>query len=228
MSRISKAEKEKKISFLLGKKNLNAQSEIKNKAVSILKNNNEPIQINMGENGKKIFTEYRIFTDGSNTDQAKTVRSKHLRKGGIGVYHPDTNTQIAEPFPFDNPTNIRAEWWAAIRALHFVLDETKDLDENKQKKIKVFLYIDCQNVIDTMTKWISAWKKKGWKKRDGKPVLNQELIIQLDNIITHRLPLTTFIKVDAHKIKPTDGISLWLWNGNNIADKLANEGRLDN
>ena len=31
-----------------------------------------------------------------------------------------------------------------------------------------------------MTEWLKGWKKKGWKKADGKPVLNRELWIKLD------------------------------------------------
>ena len=183
-------------------------------------------KLEVNEIDSKYIKEYRIFTDGSNTDQAKTLKSKHLRRGGIGIYHPDSNTKIAESFPFENPTNIRSEWWAAIRALQWVIEITPDLNENERRKLKVFLYIDCQNVIDSMTKWISGWKKKSWKKADGSPVLNKELIIQLDDLITKKLPLTKFIKVKAHQSKPSDENLVWLWKGNYIADKLAEEGRM--
>ena len=217
-----------KISFLTGmhrKKSLNIpqiEPELKSNIQEI-----EPeieLKIELKSNIQEI--DFKIFTDGSNTDQAKTFHAKYLRKGGIGIYHPDSNTQISEPFPFENPTNIRAEWWAAIRALQWVLEMTKNLNDNEQKKIKVFLYIDCQNVIDSMTKWVPGWKKKGWKKADGKPVLNKELIVLLDNLISNKLPLTTFIKVKAHQSKPKDKKLLWLWNGNYVADKLADEGRI--
>lgn len=171
-------------------------------------------------------TIFKIFTDGSNTDQSKTLKHKHLRRGGIGVYHPDSDTKISEPFPLENPTNIRAEWWACIRALEWVLKITEKHGLEKQKKIKVILYCDCQNIIDSMTKWLSGWKKKNWKKSDGKPVLNKELIVKLDHLISNRLPLTTFVKVKAHQKKPTEQKMLWLWKGNFIADKLANEGRM--
>jgi ribonuclease HI len=173
-----------------------------------------------------MINEFKIFIDGSNTDQAKTYHKKHLRRGGIGIYHPDSNTKISEPFPLSNPTNIRAEWWAGIRALKWVLQETKERSEEEQAKIKVILYCDCQNVIDSITKWIPGWKRRGWKKSDGNPVLNKELIIELDNIITNKLPLTKFVKVKAHQNKPKDKDKLWIWEGNFIADKLAEEGRL--
>ncbi|MCB0887133.1 MAG: hypothetical protein KDB41_10200, partial [Propionibacteriaceae bacterium] len=31
---------------------------------------------------------------------------------------------------------------------------------------------DSQYVINSLTKWLPGWKRKGWKKGDGKPVLN--------------------------------------------------------
>ena len=172
------------------------------------------------------FDEFKIFIDGSNTDQAKTVKKKHLRRGGIGIYHPDSNTRIAEPFPLPNPTNNRAEYWACIRALKWVLQETEDIGLAKQSKIKVILYSDSMLVINSMTKWVPGWKRRGWKKSDGKPVLNKELIVELDNLISNRLPLTKFVKVKAHQKKPRDPAKVWFWKGNFIADKLAEEGRM--
>jgi len=186
----------------------------------------EKIEHEGGIKDLSTFNEFKIFIDGSNTDQSTTVREKHLRKGGIGIYHPESNTRITEPFPLSNPTNIRAEWWASIRALKWVLQETEERGVQEQAKIKVILYSDCQNVIDSMTKWISGWKRRGWKKSDGNPVLNKELIVELDNLITNRLPLTTFIKVKAHQKRPKDPSKVWLWKGNFIADKLAEEGRM--
>lgn len=170
--------------------------------------------------------EWKIFVDGSSTDQAKTFKKKHLRKGGIGIYHPDSKTRIAEPFPLENSTNNRAEYWACIRALKWVLQETEHLGEKEQLTLKPILYSDSMLVINSMTKWVKGWKKRGWKKANGEPVLNKELIIELDKIILQRLPLTTFVKVKAHQNKPKDKTKFWLWEGNFIADKLAEEGRM--
>lgn len=39
---------------------------------------------------------------------------------------------------------------------------------------------DSQYVINSLTVWLPGWKRRGWKKADGKPVLNAELIRQLD------------------------------------------------
>ncbi len=45
---------------------------------------------------------------------------------------------------------------------------------------------DSQYVINTVTKWMPGWKKKGWRKGDGKPVLNLDLIQAIDEAIAGR------------------------------------------
>ncbi|CNI14544.1 ribonuclease HI [Mycobacterium tuberculosis] len=48
------------------------------------------------------------------------------------------------------------------------------------------MYCDSQYVINSLTKWMPGWKKKGWKKSDGKPVLNRDLLEALDQALTGR------------------------------------------
>ncbi|HYH77889.1 MAG TPA: ribonuclease HI family protein [Arthrobacter sp.] len=45
---------------------------------------------------------------------------------------------------------------------------------------------DSQYVINSLTKWMPGWKRKGWRKADGKPVLNVELLKELDREIAGR------------------------------------------
>src|SRR5690606_9878055 len=45
---------------------------------------------------------------------------------------------------------------------------------------------DSQYVINSLTKWLPGWKRRGWKKGDGKPVLNVELMKQLDEALQGR------------------------------------------
>ncbi|MDR2256622.1 MAG: DUF4440 domain-containing protein [Arthrobacter sp.] len=45
---------------------------------------------------------------------------------------------------------------------------------------------DSQYVINSFTKWMKGWKKKGWKKADGKPVLNQDLLKDIDAALEGR------------------------------------------
>jgi ribonuclease HI len=45
---------------------------------------------------------------------------------------------------------------------------------------------DSQYAINSATKWMRGWKARGWRKADGKPVLNRELLQELDAAMTGR------------------------------------------
>ena len=45
---------------------------------------------------------------------------------------------------------------------------------------ELLVQCDSQYVINAVTKWMAGWKRKGWRKADGKPVLNLELLQELD------------------------------------------------
>lgn len=45
---------------------------------------------------------------------------------------------------------------------------------------------DSQYAINSVTVWLPGWKRRGWRKSNGKPVLNQELIQSLDQALTGR------------------------------------------
>lgn len=45
---------------------------------------------------------------------------------------------------------------------------------------------DSQYVINSVTTWMPGWKRKGWRKRDGKPVLNVELLKAIDEALVGR------------------------------------------
>ena len=50
----------------------------------------------------------------------------------------------------------------------------------------VFVLCDSQYVINSVTKWMPGWKRKGWKKRDGKPVLNVDILQDIDQLLIGR------------------------------------------
>lgn len=45
---------------------------------------------------------------------------------------------------------------------------------------------DSQYVINCITKWMPGWKRKGWRKADGKPVLNVEMLKEIDAALIGR------------------------------------------
>ena len=108
-----------------------------------------------------------IYTDGACTGNPGP--------GGWGVviyFNDGSIHEMGNSSP--QTTNNRMEMQAAISALQF-LKETQQRDS-------VTLYTDSKYLIDCVTKWVHGWKKKSWTKSDGKPVLNQDLLLTLDQL----------------------------------------------
>jgi len=51
---------------------------------------------------------------------------------------------------------------------------------------ELLIQCDSQYVINAVTKWMAGWKRKGWRKADGQPVMNREILEQLDEAIRGR------------------------------------------
>jgi ribonuclease HI len=74
-------------------------------------------------------------------------------------------------------TNNRMEMLAAISAL-----------EALKRPSRVRLHTDSQYLRDGITKYIHAWRAKGWKTADKKPVKNLDLWQRLEAaILPHRV-----------------------------------------
>lgn len=73
-----------------------------------------------------------------------------------------------------NTTNNQMELKGAIAGLEFLL-------ASGQRETVQF-YTDSQYVQNGITDWIQGWKQQGWRSSSGKPVKNQELWQQLDNL----------------------------------------------
>ena len=51
---------------------------------------------------------------------------------------------------------------------------------------RLLVLADSQYVIDSVTKWMPGWKRRGWRKADGKAVLNADLMRALDEAMQGR------------------------------------------
>ena len=97
-------------------------------------------------------------------------------------------------------TNNRMELTAVIRAL-----------EALKRPVQARVYTDSEYVRRGVTEWLTAWKARGWRTADRKPVKNQDLWQRLDELRA------------GHRIE-------WRWvpghagvPGNERVDRLANE-----
>lgn len=77
------------------------------------------------------------------------------------------------------------------------------------------VYCDSRYAIDSITTWMPGWKRKGWRKRDGKPVKNVGLMRALDAQMTAAHAAGR--RVEFRWVKGHAGHPL-----NEAADRLAN------
>lgn len=79
-----------------------------------------------------------------------------------------------------------------------VLDLLQTTAERASEPLHVLC--DSQYVINSVTQWMPGWKRRGWRKADGKPVLNRDLLEQLDVALNGRQ--VTFEWVKGHAGHP--------------------------
>ena len=97
-------------------------------------------------------------------------------------------------------TNNRMELTAVIRAL-----------EALKRPVEVRLYTDSQYVRRGITEWLRAWKARGWRTADRKPVKNQDLWQLLEEASAPH-------QIEWHWVPGHAGVP-----GNERVDRLANE-----
>ncbi|MFP4529125.1 MAG: ribonuclease HI [Candidatus Kapaibacterium sp.] len=87
--------------------------------------------------------------------------------GGYGAVIKINDDTIELTEGLRRTTNNRMEMLAAVMALRALPPD---------KKRKVVLHTDSRLLHDTIEKkWIDSWQRKGWRKSDGKPVLNKDI-----------------------------------------------------
>lgn len=105
-----------------------------------------------------------IFTDGA--------CSGNPGPGGWGVILRSGERERELSGGERQTTNNRMELTAAIRAL-----------EGLRRVCTVDLTTDSEYVMKGITEWMSSWKRNGWRTSARKPVRNQDLWMQLDELL---------------------------------------------
>lgn len=98
-------------------------------------------------------------------------------------------------------TNNRMELTAAIRGLAAL-----------KRRCRVLVYTDSEYVRRGIEEWLANWKRRGWKTAAKKPVKNEDLWRELDELAARH-------EVDWRWVKGHAGNE-----GNERADALANLG----
>ena len=113
---------------------------------------------------RKAAEAVEVFTDGA--------CSGNPGPGGWGAIlrYRGVEKEISGGEP--STTNNRMELMAAIRAL-----------EALKRPSHVLLYTDSTSLRAGITRWIPAWKERGWRTADRKPVKNIDLWQRLEAAI---------------------------------------------
>lgn len=152
-----------------------------------------------------------VFTDGSCIQSSK---NKSNRPAGYACVFPEfPSYNYAAKLEGKEKTNNRAEYTACIVAMKIA--DKIDPDHSKM----LYVHTDSELMINSLTKWLTGWKNKNWKKADGSPVKNVDLLKILDDQLKHRV--VVFKHVKAHT-----GKSDWASIHNDLADRLAKKAAL--
>lgn len=140
------------------------------------------------------------YTDGSHSNQY----------GGVGIVFVK-NGNILNKISFgmeEYPTtNNRAELLAIYTVLH---------NHQRFEYSKMIIYTDSEYSVNAFNKNIYLWEKNGYKTSTGEPVKNLDIILPAWDIIK----VNKNIKVEWIKAHDKNEY-------NNIADELANDGRIN-
>lgn len=88
----------------------------------------------------------------------------------ILVRSPGVATELSGGEP--HTTNNRMEYTAALEGLRALPAGSR-----------ACIVTDSKLMLDSMTKWIHGWKRRGWRTAGGDPVKNQDLVRALESEI---------------------------------------------
>jgi len=106
-----------------------------------------------------------IFTAGSSLGQPGP--------GGyaaILLYSPEETQVVSGSWPL--ATSNAMELWAVVAGLRVL-----------QRPFQVTVYTGSRYVLEGALKWLAAWERRHWQTRDGQPIKNQELWMELSHLM---------------------------------------------
>lgn len=134
--------------------------------------------------------------------------------GGLGIYFPERKElNYSQKITFDTfkcpVTNNLTELHSIKKAIEIAVShDITDLQ----------IYTDSEYCFKSFTCWCKNWEKNNWKKADGKPILNKELIQEIYGLVNKYN--VKFKHCNSHLPEPKDHDTLeyYIWYGNKMAD----------
>ncbi|KAE8890833.1 hypothetical protein PF003_g25342 [Phytophthora fragariae] len=144
------------------------------------------------------------FCDGSALQNGR----RGCRAGYACIFPHNEDWNVAKQLVEERATNNRAEYMAALEAM-----KRANLEDPEGSRV-LFIFSDSMLLIRSMTEWVQTWQKNNWKKADGQPVQNRDLLELLMVEKGNRRVRWTHVKAHTGK---KDWRSKW----NDVADNAA-------
>jgi len=137
-----------------------------------------------------------------------------VESGGYALYFPGAeHPTVCEPVSTGLITNHRSELLAVKDALMIYKD--------KMKGTPCIIYTDSTYTVNSLYRDSPVWRKNGWKKTNGAPVKNQDLMKPLCELFeTHR----GYVSIK-HTKTSVSNQEIHLRN-NNVANIMATTARM--
>jgi ribonuclease HI len=155
-----------------------------------------------------IPTSFCVFIDGSAINNGK--HNCIASYAAVFPNYPQLNISGILDNSNHVSTNNRAEYMACIKAI-----EQANIQDPKCE-LMLIIYSDSKLLIDSMSKWIYNWKRNSWKKSDGQPVLNRDLLETIEKLLENRKVVWEHVKAHTGR---KDFKSIW----NDKADIIAKD-----
>ena len=86
------------------------------------------------------------------------------------LYPPDKTQVVSGGWPL--ATSNAMELWAVVAGLRVL-----------RRPFQVTLRTGSRYVLEGARKWLTSWEQRGWQTRDGQPIKNQELWMELSHLM---------------------------------------------
>ena len=183
---------------------LDTEEKFNSKKFKTENGNDSPNSSNLKYEGDWVM----VFTDGACPNNGKGGA-----RAGIGVWwNYGHKHNVSERVKGEKQTNNVGEIQAIVRAIRLAC-EMKNVR-------KLQINTDSEFTINSVTKWMSGWKKKGWRKADGKEVANKEDFMILDEVLQKAKDIEK-VEIKWQHVRGHAGVE-----GNEEADKLAVAGAM--
>lgn len=163
---------------------------------------------------------FEVFSDGGsiNNGYKDPNKEQYCSSAAVVTLNEQVISKGGSSKVGDGATNSYGEVYGALSALKLVERKINQIG-NIPKPYNVTLYSDSAYVINSASKYISGWRKRDWKNKEGKDVAQKELWQVMDK----RFINNPDWNIDFVHVKGHTGNQDFHSRMNDLCDKICGE-----